>query len=211
MKIACICPNSFAANTYLLVSGNKAFVVDPAVSVAAIEKALAEHGAELCGILLTHGHFDHAVSVDTLRDKYPVPLMIHSEDAPMLTDGMINGFYDFYGKECVHRAAEEMLSDGMVLSLGNEHIKVINTPGHSSGSVCFMCPADNGRHFLITGDTLFADTIGRCDLWGGSVEKIIESLKYLRTLDQNMPIYPGHGPSYYLGSALETALYYADF
>lgn len=211
MKIFCLCPNSFAANTYLLVSGNEAFIVDPAVSVNAVQKALDDHSAELRGILLTHGHFDHTVAVDTLRDRYSVPLMIHSEDAPMLTDGMINGFYDFYGKECVHRPAEKMLHDGQSLTLGNEQIEVINTPGHSPGSVCFICPDDDDDKFIVTGDTLFSDTIGRCDLWRGDEQAITESLRRLRTLDGGMRIYPGHGSSHYLGSALETALYYTDF
>ena len=211
MKIYCLCPNSFAANTYLLVSGSKAFIVDPSVSVSAVERSLSEHNAELCGILLTHGHFDHTVSVDTIRSKISVPLMIHAKDAPMLTDGTINGFFEFYGKECIHRPADKLLSNGQTLYLGTETIKVISTPGHSPGSVCFLCPDDNGGNFLVTGDTLFSNTIGRCDLWGGNEDTMVESLKLLKALDREMAIYPGHGPSHYLGSALETALYYADF
>ena len=105
MKIVCVCPGSYAANTYLLVCENEAIVVDPSVSLAAIERALKEFNATLCGILLTHGHFDHTVSVDTVRDKYSIPLMIHKEDSPMLTDGKTNGFFDFYGQERIHRAA----------------------------------------------------------------------------------------------------------
>ncbi len=211
MKIFSVCPLSFAANTYLLISDNKALVVDPAVSVGAIEKLLAEHNAELVGILLTHGHFDHTVSVDTLRNKYPIPLMIHSGDAPMLTNGMINGFYDFYGQECTHRPAERLLSDGEIISIGNEEIRIIGTPGHSPGSVCILCKDDNGKQFMITGDTLFADSIGRCDLWCGSEETIARSLKKLCTYDLSMAIYAGHGTSSTLGSALEGAKYYVDF
>ena len=210
MKIVSICPNSYAANTYLLFSEQKALVVDPSVSVAAIERVLAQNNAELFGILLTHGHFDHTVSVDTIRDKYDIPLMIQKGDAPMLTDGRINGFYDFYGQECVHRAADRFLSDGEDIALGNESLHVINTPGHSPGSSCFLCPSDDGN-FLITGDTLFSNTFGRCDLWMGSEETMLNSLKLLKKLDPDMMIYPGHGPSHRLGGALEIALYYVDF
>ena len=211
MKIFTVCPESFAANTYLLISDNKAIVVDPAVSVSAIERKLAENNAELCGILLTHGHFDHTVSVDTLRDKYSIPLMIHSADAPMLTDGMINGFYDFYGMPSTHRPADKLLSDGDVISVGDEAIRIISTPGHSPGSICILCKDDQEKSFLITGDTLFADSIGRCDLWGGSDEMIRQSLRTLKDIGENMTIYAGHGPSGKLLYALRAAEYYIDF
>jgi len=210
VKILCLHPKSFAANTYLLISGNEAFVVDPAVSVDSMLKTLERENAELCGILLTHGHFDHTVSVDVLRDRVPIPLMIHNADAPMLTDGKINGFYDFFGRECVRRPADRILCDGETIQLGNESITVMNTPGHSPGSVCYICPDENGG-FVVTGDTLFANSIGRCDLWGGNEAKMVGSLKALRSLPSEMPIYPGHGPEYTLGAALENALYYTDF
>jgi glyoxylase-like metal-dependent hydrolase (beta-lactamase superfamily II) len=211
VKIICVCPNSYAANTYLLVCDNNAIVVDPSISVAAIERALAEQKASLCGILLTHGHFDHTISVDTLRDKYDVPLMIHKSDACMLTNGRINGFFDFYAQECIHKAADKLFDSGDMIPLGNESIEVINTRGHSPGSSCFLCPHDEGGHFLISGDTLFSNTVGRCDLWGGNEQELLESLKGLKGLDPETTIYPGHGPSSKLGAALEIALYYVDF
>lgn len=211
MKIISVCPSSFAANTYLLVSGNQALVVDPSVSVNSIKNILDNENAILCGIILTHGHFDHTVSVDTIRDQIDVPLIIHAADSPMLTNGRLNGFYDFYGKELLHRPAQRLLSDNDVIFLGNEEIKVISTPGHSPGSVCFLCHDDNNNPFLITGDTLFSNTIGRCDLWGGDEKAIALSLRALKELDTNMPIYPGHGPSEILAKALQSALYYTDF
>ena len=211
MKIFSVCPLSFAANTYLLVADNRAIVVDPAVSVEAIDKLLSEHSATLVGILLTHGHFDHTVSVDTLRNKYSVPLMIHSGDAPMLTDGMINGFYDFYSMECTHRPAERILLGGEKISLGSEHLTIMSTPGHSPGSICIMSNDDNCKQFMLTGDTLFADSIGRCDLWHGSEEEICSSLRSLAKLDGSIKIYAGHGASSSLGAALENAKYYIDF
>lgn len=202
MKIFLLCPRSFGANTYLLVSDRYAVAVDPCVSADAIRASLKEANAELLGILLTHGHFDHTASVDTLRDDFPIPLIIHADDAEMLTNGMINGFFDFYMKPQTHRHAEMLISDGETLNLGNEKIRVIHTPGHSRGSCCFLCKDDGGKDFLISGDTLFADNIGRCDLYGGDESKIIESLKRLSTLDHDTLIYPGHGASARLGDAL---------
>ena len=210
MKIIPVCPYSFGSNTYLLLSGSDAIVVDPSVSVRAIETLLEQNGAHLCGILLTHGHFDHTVSVDTLRDAYPVPLMMHSGDAPMMTDGRINGFYDFYGKECTHRPAERLLEDGDTVRLGNEEIKVISTPGHSPGSICLLCHGES-EDFLVSGDTLFSSSVGRWDLWHGDAATLAQSLAKLKALDGNMKIYAGHGEDSTLASALESAKYYLDF
>lgn len=211
MKILSVCPYSFAANTYLLIADGEAMVVDPSVSLSAIENLLDTHGATLTGILLTHGHFDHTISVDTIRSKYPIPLMMHSGDAPMLTDGKINGFYDFYKQESTHAPAQMLLADGDTVKIGRENALVISTPGHSPGSICILCKNDSGRDFMLTGDTLFADSIGRCDLWGGSEEIIRDSLKRLSAYDHTIKIYAGHGLSSTLGSALESAKYYIDF
>lgn len=211
MKIFSVCPKSFASNTYLLVSGNKALVVDPSVSVAKMQELLAAQGAELCGILLTHGHFDHTVSVDILRDMTPIPLIMHSGDAPMLTDGRIDGFYDFYGRESKHRQAERLVTDGEKISLGDETITVLSTPGHSPGSVCYICPDGDGKCFIVTGDTLFADNVGRCDLWHGDERALIRSLECLGQYNRDSVIYPGHGPSSTLGAAMDIVAYYIDF
>ena len=198
-----VCPYSFGANTYLLIADGHAFCVDPAVSVEAVLSVLDSENAVLDGILLTHGHFDHTVSVDTLRNATSVPLYIHEGDAEMLADGHKSAFYTFFGRDCVHREAEILLSDKSVLMLGTEKISVFHTPGHSKGSVCYICD-----DFMLTGDTLFADSIGRCDLWGGNEAAIRESLAKLRTLDKDLKIYPGHGAPSRLGDALDNAAYY---
>lgn len=225
VKIFPICPYSFGANTYLLISDREAFVVDPAVSVSAIEKILEREGAVLCGILLTHGHFDHTVSVDTIREKFPVPLMVHQKDACMLTNGKVNGFFDFYGKECVHNPADKTFIDGDRIKIGKEEIRVIHTPGHSQGSCCFLCHYDDDKEdkkekenkdgiekeFLVSGDTLFADSFGRCDLYGGDEAEMVSSLRKLRALDKSIRIFPGHGSDSTIGFALDNVAYYLDF
>ncbi|MBQ9112101.1 MAG: MBL fold metallo-hydrolase [Clostridia bacterium] len=203
MKIKAVCPYSFGANTYVIFADSHAFVVDPVASVEAIMSVIAEEGAVLDGILLTHGHFDHTIALDTLRRATAVPAYIHSEDAVMLTDGKKNAFYEFYGKESRYAPAEELLEDGQILTLGGEEIRVLHTPGHTGGSVCFLC-----GDFIVTGDTLFADSIGRCDLWGGSNAQMQASLEFLRTLDPDLTIYPGHGAPSILGHALDNAAYF---
>ena len=203
MRIRVICPYSFGANTYLLISGTHALVVDPAVSVEAISAVLSEEGATLDGILLTHGHFDHTTSVDTVRDAYQIPAYIHSHDAVMLEDAHKSAFYTFFQKECTHRKAERTLADGDVIELGDEWITVIHTPGHSGGSVCFLC-----GDILVSGDTLFADSVGRTDLWSGSTAELRASLDSLAALDGSITIYPGHGEPAKLASALESAKFF---
>lgn len=202
MKIIPICPTSFASNSYLLVSGGTALVVDPSVSAEAILRTAKEQGAEIQGILLTHGHFDHILSLDVLREKLSIPAAIHGHDAVMLTDGRKNAFYDFFGKERVFGAAERLLSDNETISLGDETITVLHTPGHTGGSLCYLVGND-----LITGDTLFSNTYGRCDLWSGSDEEMRNSLLRLRTLSPELTIYPGHGATARLGDALDEVAY----
>lgn len=202
MRIVSVCEASFGANTYLLISGSEAFVIDPAVSVSAILNAAQQEGVILKGILLTHGHFDHLLSVDTLRRAAQIPTYIHEDDAIMLIDGKKNAFYEFFGKERVFAPADRLLCDNDELALGSEIVKVINTPGHTNGSVCYLA-----GDILVTGDTIFADSFGRCDLWSGDIELMSDSLRRLRAFSPDITIYPGHGASAKLGSALDNVAY----
>lgn len=202
MKICTVCAESFGANTYLLVSDSHALVVDPTVSVSAILNAVRAEDAFLERILLTHGHFDHILSLDSLRTAAEIEASIHENDAIMLTDGKKNAFYEFFGKERTYRPAECLLNDGDMIRLGNEKITVLHTPGHTQGSVCYLCDAG-----LITGDTLFAESFGRCDLWGGDMEQMRASLSALSELDGNLTIYPGHGAPSLLRNALDNVAY----
>lgn len=203
MTVIFIRPPSFGANGYLLISGTHALAVDPAPQAEEFLSAAKQQGVTIEGILLTHGHFDHITSVDALRDATACPLMLHEADAPMLTDGKKNAYTLFYGTPYVRRPAERLLTDGEEIPLGDETVRVLHTPGHSPGSVCFLC-----GDTLLTGDTLFSDSIGRCDLWGGSERHIRSSLQQLRTLQKDLRILPGHGAPSTLGAALDNAAYY---
>ena len=170
MQIYQVCPDAWCANCYLLVSGTHAFIVDPSASADAILGAAKEHGVTPEAILLTHGHFDHIVSIDTLREKIHIPVLIHKDDAEMLTDGDKNAFKLFYGKPRVWKPADHTFRDGDTLSLGDETIRILHTPGHSRGSVCYL--TDTG---ILTGDTLFSDNVGRTDLYGGDPQALADS------------------------------------
>ena len=199
MEIYNLFPGSFGSNCYLLVSGKQAAVVDPSADADKILQKAAECGATLQYILLTHGHFDHICSLDILRDKTGVLAYIHQGDADMPSDSQKNAFSIFFVQERVYRAPEKTLSEGDVLTLGDEQIRVLHTPGHTEGSVCYLC----GESILITGDTLFDRGFGRYDLWGGDPYKLRHSLARLATLDHSLIIYAGHGCPTDLGDAVQ--------
>ena len=203
MKILTLYPDSFAANTHLLISGGEALVVDPSVPCERIIDAAESECAKIIGILLTHGHFDHIFSLDSLRERLGISAMIHKDDAEMITDGRKNAFYTFFHRDSSYSPVEILFDDGHKISLGNETVEAIHTPGHSKGSVCYLC-GDS----LITGDTLFSDSIGRSDLWGGDHSALMRSLDRLSELDKNIRIYTGHGPDELLGRALDNTVYF---
>ena len=124
---------------------------------------------------------------------------IHEGDAEMLPDGEKNAYTFFFGEDKTYRPAEKTLKDGDVLTLGEETITVVHTPGHTNGSVCFLL--EDGH--LLTGDTIFAMGYGRYDLYGGSLTTLLQSIGKLRALPQELIILPGHGEQATLGASLD--------
>ena len=201
MQLISLTPNSFASNCYLVVSDGHAYVIDPSASVERILAALQEHNAVCDGILLTHGHFDHMLSLDALKDALPdAPIMIHASDAENLADGEKNAFSIFFGYQHAYRAADKLLREGERLPLGNEYLTVLHTPGHTKGSVCYL---SNDETLLLSGDTLFSEGYGRYDLYGGDGTTLAASLRRLSSLRAPNPILAsGHGDQCRLADAL---------
>lgn len=204
MQIINLFPGSYNSNCYILVHNAEALVIDPSASAKAITERVQKEGAVLKGILLTHGHFDHIVSIDTLRRACDVPLMIHKDDAEMLEDGTKNAFTLFFGMDISYQPAERLLEGGDKITLGGMEIEVIHLPGHSKGSVCYYIP---GERTMFTGDLLFAEGYGRADLHGGNAFQLRTSLCALRQYPKNVTIYPGHGEPSLLGRALDVSFY----
>ncbi|MBR3423310.1 MAG: MBL fold metallo-hydrolase [Clostridia bacterium] len=188
MEIKRIPTKGMAANSYLLVSGNEAAIVDPSAPVSEVEKLLG--GARVRCILLTHCHYDHVLTLDETRRAFSAPLLVHEDEADALSDPKRSLFRTFFGMGKKFAPAERLLKDGDELPLGGESIRVISTPGHTPGSVCFL--ADT---FVVTGDTLFAESIGRSDFPGGDRAALFRSLEKLKRLDGSLVIYPGHEDS----------------
>ena len=202
MNIYTLIPKTFGSNCYILISEDHATVIDPSVDAREIIRFLENRCAVLDKIILTHGHFDHIESIDTLRGEASAPVYIHKDDNEMLADGEKNAYAFFFGNDRSWKKADVLLEDGDEISIGNEKLKVISTPGHSKGSVCLL-----GDGFMITGDTLFANGYGRYDLHGGDADTLASSLSHLRQFDKNLTIYPGHGGTAKLGHALDNIYY----
>ena len=202
--------NDLRECSYVLYDDTKeCVIVDPGMQNENEQKRLVkfieENGLTPVKLLNTHGHFDHIMSVDTLRQAEPdLKVYIHEADAPMLTDGDKNAFSLFFGQDRVWKEADILLTDGHKVAVGGTAFTVVHPPGHSPGSVCYLCESEG---ILLTGDTLFADNIGRCDLWGGSYAVMRQSLKRLREFDGALTIYPGHGDTNQLSRALDNTMY----
>ena len=207
MEIIKLTPTGFSSNCFIIAGEKDAFVVDPSISEERIISELQARSLNITGILLTHGHFDHIWRADQLRQKTGAPIYIHELDNEMLTDAHKNAFATFTGGNFTIGQADKLLSDADEIALENEKIKVIHTPGHTRGSVCF----DTGDS-LITGDTIFAEGFGRYDLYGGNLENLKKSLSQLCNLaeSENRWIYPGHGDTSTLRAATENLKLYFD-
>lgn len=205
MEIISLPTVGFTSNCYIVHNGKDAFVVDPSISEKKILKALNERELNLKGILLTHGHFDHVWRAQELREESGAPLYVHKLDDEMLTDADKNAYRTFTGNDFTIEKADVLLNDGDVLYLGDEKITVLHTPGHTKGSVCF----DTGDS-LLSGDTIFAEGFGRCDLYGGDMVALKNSIKKLTEIakNENRWLYSGHGEGSTLRQATENLKYY---
>ncbi|MEM2608655.1 MAG: MBL fold metallo-hydrolase [Thermoproteota archaeon] len=136
-------------------------------------------------VLSTHWHPDHTAGNEYMKRKLGALILIHKDDAPMLNTGD-----SIFGFKVKPHKPDKTLVDGDLIKIGKIRLKVIHTPGHTKGSICLL-----GEGFIFTGDTLFAGSIGRTDLPGGSFKEIMVSIRNrLMTLPDETLVYPGHGP-----------------
>jgi len=171
----------YQANCYIMGyrESKEGLVIDPGDEVFRIVQEVAELGLKLQYILLTHGHFDHTGRAGELKRATGAPVWIHPRDA---------GGLDF--------PPDGHLFEGQEFQLGGYRIRVIHTPGHSPGGVCFVAPGA-----VFTGDTLFAGSIGRTDFPGGEHDLLIRGVREkIFPLGDSVRVYPGHGPATTIGA-----------
>ena len=175
-------------NNYLIINEDtkEAALIDCSCFDDEILTEIEDQKANLKYVLLTHGHFDHITGLnDTDED---VKVLMHSADMEWIKE--LNTYLPMIGMPAMKTPRiDGYFSDGDIIKLGNLEIKVIHTPGHTQGGVCFYV-----ENNLFSGDTIFRESIGRCDLPGGDYNQIIDSIEErIFTLPEETVIYPGHG------------------
>ena len=198
MKIIAMGVGNLGTNCYIVYSEKtkEAIVIDPGGDAGRILAAVKGHDLIVRHIVNTHGHADHVLANMKLKEATEADILIHKNDAAMLTSAQLN-LSMFIGGSAVCGPADRELTDGEKLTVGDMTFQVIHTPGHTPGGISLYCDSDN---VLFSGDTLFAESIGRTDFPGGSHRQLIESIRNkLMVLDDSVKVYPGHGPETTIG------------
>ncbi|MCQ2527537.1 MAG: MBL fold metallo-hydrolase [Saccharofermentans sp.] len=189
------------ANMYFMWSKDSYIIVDPCCEPDLVREFTEENNLDysaLKAIFVTHGHFDHISTVDSWKSEFPnVPVYIDDEDIECFENPALNGSFMFgYSLSCVTTGVplssinyEYVMDDEVTISM-------INTPGHSKGSVCYMFtnPEDK-KNYMFTGDMLFSGSVGRTDLPGGDTWEMRKSIEELKKIQEDYVVLPGHGPA----------------
>ncbi len=203
MEVKTLVLGELQTNCYLVWdSGTKeGLIIDPADEANFISEQVLELGIQPRYLLATHGHFDHILAADELELAFNIPLLLHRDDLPIVKR-MRESAQWWLKRKIIEKPPEkiDLINGDNPIKLGNKVLEVIHTPGHSPGGICLYCRKEK---ILFTGDTLFADTVGRTDLPYSSKEALKSSLAKLSRLPRETVIYPGHGKSSTLGETLK--------
>ncbi len=187
-----------AVNCFILgcEKSKEGVVVDPGGEPDRIIAAISRLGLTITSIINTHGHFDHVGGNGKVREHTGAELLVHEKDVPYLSRAATVAVkYGAISEDSP--PPDRFLEDGMVLSFGDYRLEVIHTPGHTPGGSCLYIA---GEGIILTGDTLFAEGVGRTDFPGGSHQTLIESIRTrLMTLPDAVRAFPGHGPATTIG------------
>lgn len=201
MKIEKFTFNAFQENTYVVYDYSKeCIVVDPGCVNSQEEQQLfafiENNDLRPVGIYNTHNHIDHVFGVNAVRNYFQIPFYCHQGEIEGLQK--VPAYAPMYGLEVKPiKEPDQTLSDGELIQFGESSLRILLTPGHSPASLCFYHEQSKQ---LIAGDVLFNGSIGRFDLPGGDYETLMRSIENkLLPLDDDVKVYPGHGPSTTIG------------
>lgn len=180
---------SIGTNCYVVYNekGNCA-IVDCDGNTTALFHYISQNNLKPSHILLTHGHFDHIGAVEEVKEKYGCAIYACQKEAALLSDPVLNASNMSYRP--ISLTADVWVKEGDVITVGDLEFKVIETPGHTEGSICFII-----ENVILSGDTLFLGSCGRVDFPTGDPTAMMASLKRLKNLEGDYTVYPGHGPS----------------
>lgn len=185
---------SLVENIYIVEINKKCFIVDPGYDFEGVVEIIETNKFKPEFIILTHGHGDHIGSAKELKEKYNIPIYAHLEEKELLNDPRLNLSYTMYGE--ISLEADRYLVEEDSIDFEGKKLKLFYTPGHTKGGMCILI--DN---HLFTGDTLFANSIGRSDFPTGDYEELINSIESkLLVLDDEIIVHPGHNSDSTIGS-----------
>jgi glyoxylase-like metal-dependent hydrolase (beta-lactamase superfamily II) len=195
MKIDRLILGTFETNCYILRQNEAAkdcLIIDTGLEAGELTDFLSQQKLNPLAVVLTHGHADHITGLAIVRKNYPhIKVYIHKLDASMLTKPTSN-LSLLTGRFFKTAPADVLIEDGDLIEQAGVKLEVFHTPGHTPGGIC-LYSKDNG--IVFTGDTLFADSVGRTDFPGGNMTQLIKSIKKkLCILPDETVVYPGHGP-----------------
>lgn len=184
-----------AENCYILARGGNAWIIDPGADPEQILSELDRRALTPVSIVLTHGHFDHLGALDALLKRWPaLPVVMRPEEPEWAFSHPVNQYPPFYFHQ--QKPATLVTDAGEIYACGGISARLLPTPGHTPGGQCILIEEDVPAPLCFTGDTLFAGSVGRTDLPGGSFAALNASLQYLKTaLRPETTLLPGHGPT----------------
>lgn len=195
MKVKRVVLGDFATNCYLIFKEKDGILIDVGFDSIPLEEYISKKGITVRGILLTHTHLDHIGDLKRIREKFNAPVYVHISENKWLSNPTLNGSEAFsYFGQVSTKPAEKFVDEG-VLNIGDFKVKAFHTPGHTPGGVSYYI-----EPWLFSGDTLFYESIGRTDLYGGDSVQLVKSIKNkLFTLPEDTIVYPGHGEETSIG------------
>jgi glyoxylase-like metal-dependent hydrolase (beta-lactamase superfamily II) len=204
--LAVVEADAFGTNCFVVApaAGENCVVVDPGIGVTGqLDELLAEHGLQPAAVLITHGHLDHTFSVAPVCGARGITAYIHPDDRELLADpalGLATPMDLILGPSLRYTEPDDVatLADGQVITLAGLELTIDHAPGHTRGSVMFRLPGDDSvdaPQICLSGDVLFAGSIGRTDLPGGDTDTMMRSLRdKVLPLHDDTVVLPGHGP-----------------